>query len=50
MTENIEGAPGPEARPPLSWAERHGAVLLSAGLGLVLILVLILDWLIRGPR
>jgi hypothetical protein len=50
MTENDVDVVTPGAEPPSSWAERHGALLLGGGLALVLVLVVILDWVIRGSR
>jgi hypothetical protein len=50
MTEYDDDVVTPGAEPPSSWAERHGALLWGGGLALVLVLVVILDWVIRGSR
>jgi hypothetical protein len=50
MTENDDAVSSPEPEPRPSWTERYGALLVGGGLALVLILMLILDRLVRGPR
>jgi len=50
VTTEHNDVSSPDAAPPSSWAERHGALLLGGGLALVLALVVILDWLVRSSR
>jgi hypothetical protein len=48
MSENDGAVSSPEPERPLSWVERHGALLVGGGLALLLILFVILDRLVRG--
>jgi hypothetical protein len=37
-----------EPEQPESWVQRHGAFLLAGGLGLIIVLVVVMDWFVRS--